>query len=174
MENENIMDATLSTVPESSWLPTLSGDTGGYHKPKHSVTRENDRGSYVFFAIERKIADSWVNQNNLAIQLYQVHQDYCFLAINNLMKKNAFLSLSLQLAENLITEEDFEKEIENNRDKYIIELHHIANPDHMLIISDIVHRISSRLTTDEVSEMFSVDLFSLNNSLNLLGKNPKF
>jgi hypothetical protein len=83
-------------------------------------------------------------------------EDNMIQAINNLLKKNEFLQVTLQLTENLITEEEYELEITSHPDKYIIDTHELSNPFTMNAIQAILRKINRNFTTDEVSEMFSV------------------
>ncbi len=98
-------------------------------------------------------------QNNLKEEFY-------LKGINNLIKKNNLLQLSLQLADNLITEEEFEDEINNNSEKYIISVQHVTSVNQLYILKDIVKKIGKEFSVDEITEMFSLSFNNLDKVLN--------
>jgi len=91
-----------------------------------------------------------------------VKENYYLIAINNLLKKSDFLQLSLQFAENGITEKDFETELETNSDKYLIDLHENHEQTDVNVISEIVEKLHRDFTVDEISEIFSITPHCLN------------
>jgi len=114
--------------------------------------------------------DNLFEQFRFHSEINIIKDNYCFTAINNLIKKNNFLQLSLQLSENQITEEDFEKELDENIGNYLIEMKNLVNSSELKIISNILLSIGKSFSVDEVSELFSVDLKSMNNELLTLYK----
>lgn len=105
-----------------------------------------------------------------AIELNQREKDFCIVAIKNLLKKNRFSELSLDLAEEVITEEEFDQEIDRNPQKYTIDINYLESKMEAKIIANIVSKISENLTVDEVSEIFSVDSDDLEKKLSNLSK----
>lgn len=100
-------------------------------------------------------ADQLRNFSNRLLS-YPIKRDhYCIIAIKNLFKKNDFLQLSLQRAENLLSDEEFEKEIEENPHKYTIDLHEIEDGTEVNILSEIAQKVGREFTQDEVCELFS-------------------
>ena len=77
-------------------------------------------------------------------------------AIDNLMKKNEFLQLMVELLQNQITEEEYEKELFGNREKYFIDLQAIESPDDYNAIISICKNLKSSITVDEISEIFGI------------------
>jgi len=79
-------------------------------------------------------------------------EQYYIEAIKNLIKKNNFLSLD-------VDDEEWEDEIKNNAEKYVINLKPLKNPDDIKIIIEIVEEIGAEndITVDEVAEMFGID-----------------
>jgi hypothetical protein len=86
--------------------------------------------------------------------------------INNLLKKNNLLQLSLQLSDNLITEDEFEEEINNNSEKYIISVENLTSVNQLHVLKDIVKSIGKDFSVDEISELFSVSFNNLDKILN--------
>lgn len=105
-----------------------------------------------------------------AIELNQREKDFCIVAIKNLLKKNRYSELSLDLAEEVITEEEFDQEIDRNPQKYTIDINYLESKMEAKIIANIVSKISENLTVDEVSEIFSVDSDDLEKKLSNLSK----
>lgn len=96
--------------------------------------------------------------------------EYCIKAIRNLIIKNNFLELSLELSEDQITEEEYSEEIENNPEKYIIDLEYIENPNDIKIINEIVKKIGIEFSVDEVAELFSLDSEDLESKVKQIEK----
>jgi hypothetical protein len=67
------------------------------------------------------------------------------------------LQLLLNLSENTIDEEEFNKELEQNPENYIVDINYLSNPSDLMIITDIVKKIGKEFTVDEVSEIFSIE-----------------
>ncbi|RHX90241.1 hypothetical protein DLM76_20470 [Leptospira yasudae] len=78
------------------------------------------------------------------------------LAIRNLLKKNNFLKLLNDLESESISEEEFESEINNNGNKYVISLDSKITERDLRLIAKIVKDIEMELDTDQVEEMFSI------------------
>lgn len=98
--------------------------------------------------------------------LFQNKKDkYCIKAIRNLIIKNNFLELSLELSEDQITEDDYSKEIESNPDKYIIDIKYIKDPNDIKAMNDIIKKIGFEFSIDEVAELFSLDSKDLENNV---------
>lgn len=85
-------------------------------------------------------------------------ESFYILAVDNLMKKNDFLQLSIQLDQQLITEEEFEKELEENESKYLIKMNNNCNKVDFEIALDILPKLNRTFTADEVSELFAIPL----------------
>ncbi|HUX56297.1 MAG TPA: hypothetical protein VMV77_04945 [Bacteroidales bacterium] len=84
-------------------------------------------------------------------------------AITNLMKKNEFLQLLIQMLQEQISEEEYEEELLKNREKYFIELKAIESPEYYNAIVNICKSLKSSISVDEVSEIFGIkqgDLFT--------------
>lgn len=151
----------LSTLKIENQVPAISRF--------QSIASLNDKNanSFINFTIDEKRFTQFFENFRFVSQLSTLRNEYCIVAISNLLKKNEFLQLSLQLSEKLISEEDFEREVENNPGKYIIEM---ANEQvNLNVISSILSKIGRSFTTDQVSELFSVDPRILKSQLNKSG-----
>lgn len=89
-------------------------------------------------------------------------------ALRNLYKKVDFLELNQALESKEIDEDQFEKELTSNENKYLISYPE-KKPDaiQVLLVSDIVQRINrvKEMTIDEASELFQLDLSAAENAL---------
>lgn len=85
-------------------------------------------------------------------------ESFYLLAVDNLMKKNDFLQLSIQLDQQLISEEEFEKELEINESKYLIKMNNYCNKVDFEIALEILPKLGRAFTADEVSELFSIPM----------------
>ncbi|MBZ9728264.1 hypothetical protein LB467_01065 [Salegentibacter sp. JZCK2] len=102
------------------------------------------------------------------IEDHSVYKKYCILAVQNLLKKNHLLELSLELAEEQISEEDFENELDANPSKYTIDINYIENINDLSVISKIIQEVGQSFSVDEVSEIFSLDSEDIESKLSLL------
>lgn len=80
-------------------------------------------------------------------------------AVKNFIRKINILELNESLNDEEITEEEFDAEILINANKYVITLNNITSQDDAILIGELVQKIGfdlRDLTTNEVSELFSV------------------
>lgn len=78
--------------------------------------------------------------------------------INNLRKKINFLQLHYDFQNGEISQEDYENELENNQNKYVVDVRMLKNHYDLLILNDIIKKIGDDLTVDDIAEIFSVEL----------------
>jgi len=109
------------------------------------------------------VLDEMINDSSALFQ--NKKDDFCIKAIQNLIIKNNFLELSLELSEDQITEDDYTKEIENNPHKYIIDIEYVQDPNDIRVINEIVKKIGLEFSVDEVAEIFSLDSLDLENKV---------
>lgn len=86
-------------------------------------------------------------------------EKYYITAIKNLIRKNNFLHLCMQLDEKEITQEQYDEELRENTDKYVIDMHPLKNKNDISIICKIVEEleeVSQQFNVDDVSELFSI------------------
>lgn len=110
-------------------------------------------------------------KNNNYSDNTNIGEEYYLRAISNLIKKNNFLDLSLQLAEEMITEEEFESEINRRPQKYTINLECLKSKDDIHTIIHIVKQIGGNFMVDEVAELFGIKESELENSVSNLQLN---
>jgi hypothetical protein len=93
-------------------------------------------------------------------------ENYYVIAVNNLIKKTEFLQLSLQFAQEVITSDEYQQEINNNSDKYLIKFDCPFNKIDMPLIEEILDKVEKKdLTIDEVSDLFSIESNQLHKML---------
>lgn len=97
-------------------------------------------------------------------------EEFLFTGIKNLRKNVKFLQLAKDLASKHITEDEFETEIENNPEKYLIDINPMTDPNDVILLHEIVNKIGDDLSIDEVGDIFSFDTESIKGYLNQLSK----
>jgi hypothetical protein len=164
------MENNIASYPESESTIKIENvkPSGSRFQAIENLNNPNKNG-YVSFQINEIQMNLLLEQFQFQKVLNNLRNDFCIVAIRNLLKKNEFLELSLQLSEKLITETEFEKEIESNPEKYIITLNRLENPFQLHIISSILTKIGGTFKIDEVSELFSLDTRSINKDLKGIG-----
>jgi len=86
-------------------------------------------------------------------------ESYLIEAVRNFIRKINYSELNESLEDEEITEEQYNLELDQNSEKYVITLRDIGNPSDVLIIADLVKKIGYDLkefSTSDISEMFSV------------------
>ncbi len=165
MGNEIILstDITISKAIELNNIEEISSITLGSQR---SYITYSTNSVSMFINIQEMASYVESAKNNFSYNLKK--ENLYVTAIVNLIKKTEFLQLLIQLSEKSITEAEYDKEIEENPSKYIIETDYLNSLDDLSIIGEIVRKIGLSMQTDEVAEMFSIELSSLNNGLTAL------
>ena len=116
------------------------------------------RPNQDFFEFKIKVSDveNIINVVNIKDFLYQE-------AILNLIKKTKFLQLYIQLTEEQITEEEYDKELDKNADQYFINLKDINSELDLTALILIMQNLPKSFSVDEVSEIFGIKTQSLIN-----------
>lgn len=91
---------------------------------------------------------------------YQQREFFYIKAINNLLKQRNFLSLVNQYDNNLIDDEYFSNELEENQQKYVIEVDEKLDFEKIRILSSIIEKLNAELHESDLSELFSIDIFN--------------
>lgn len=86
-------------------------------------------------------------------------------AVDNLIKKNDFLQLTIQLDQELISDEEFQEEIENNEQKYLIIMNVNYNENDFKLAAEILPKLGRNFSVDEVSELFSIPIENIHTYL---------
>jgi len=81
--------------------------------------------------------------------------------IRNLWKRVNYLELNIEVLEDTISEEDMISEIKSNPDKYIINISGLSNKEDFFILKEVVENLKLDLSSDYVSQTFSVDQLNL-------------
>jgi len=90
-------------------------------------------------------------------------EELYIIALQNQRKYIHFLRLNSDLEHNDISEEEYDKELKENEDKYVVKLLPIQDPKDIDIIKDIINKIGNdNYSTTDVGELFSIDAISKN------------
>lgn len=84
-------------------------------------------------------------------------------AVNNRTRERNYANLCLSLSEGEITEEEFENEIINNENRYVISYQEETSPEEILIASQLSQKVLDVDTEDDFRELFSINSLSLSN-----------
>lgn len=136
-------------------------------KPTYSLGLQAtyDNGSYVRIVFN-DIQSITVKSDNTLNNYHERLTELQNVAIKNLHKTKKLLQLDLQLANGMVTETEYSNELNSNTDKYSIEMKPMMNEDDIYVINDIVRSagIDENISVDEISEIFSIEYYSLLNS----------
>lgn len=105
-----------------------------------------------------KLGNAFLDNFKTKIEL---RENLYITAIRNYHKTTNFLKLVNNLSEKLITEEDFEKEINENEEKYEILANGEIDFPTLRLITDIVQKVGIEYSMDEISEIFSINPIKL-------------
>lgn len=130
-------------------------------------TNTNEKGEVEFtLRTTKTILSDFMTGLNEKKHYDKRHKELCYIIINNLFKKTNFLQLTIQLLEEQITEEEYEKEIKDNTNKYVIEINdYFTDQRDIGILFDIVKKISHTLTLDEVAEISSLNSYNIEKNI---------
>jgi len=134
-----------------------------------TVTRKKNKNDNENYTITIKTDTERLNSlirdfDNYANRL-KVKEIYFLNALRNLIKKNNFLQLTMQLVENQITEDEYSKQIEAHPESFIVNIEQLDNINDIEIIIEIIKKIGLSFSIDEVSEIFSIDLDNYNDRI---------
>ena len=75
--------------------------------------------------------------------------------LSNLLKKVHYLNLNLNLEQGFITEEEFEEELNNNLDSYLIHTDMIQGEEELFVLGDILKKHVNQIkTVSDAAEIF--------------------
>lgn len=124
------------------------------------AVKGNDTILSLYGRIENNLPETIIN----FIANKNKKENIYLTGIKNLLKTKKFLQLCIEHAENGIDDEEFEREIKTNRDEYVIQMRSLSDIEELDILTEIAHRISNKITIDEVSEIFSISSNSIVNA----------
>jgi len=92
------------------------------------------------------------------IESINMKKDLLITAYKNRTIQNNYLHLYIKLLESEITEDSFEKVINDQSEKYIIDINKIPTVTQLDVLSSLLIELNEDFDTDDVSELFSFDL----------------
>ncbi len=84
-------------------------------------------------------------------------------AVNNRTRERNYFRKYAELLEGMITNEEFDKELENNEDEYVIGSHIIPTSEEINIALQLAERIKDVENTEDLASLFSFDSTYLDN-----------
>ena len=92
-------------------------------------------------------------------------------AIQNLRKQLHYRELHEEFEKNEITEDEFTKQLEENGDKYVINVTPIEDENDIYLIQDIIEKIGNdEYSTSDVGDLFSISTIPVDPFLKLKEK----
>ena len=126
---------------------------------KYTRTHSGGRTEVIKYAAAsrgKSAVHSWVKD-----YLSEEKEELYLRALRNLYRKLDFIELNQALDMSDITEDEYDKELESNEEKYLIPAPtEVPTLQQIIQITDILKRIGreNNISVDEVSETFSLDM----------------
>lgn len=160
---ENTQIATMYSDVDSSTSEFCNTDDTDASIILTRYSRDNNGESFSYIAKGSDMPYSYLeflNNSPLKEELYQK-------ALKNLFKKIDFFSLNWQLENEQISEEEFNKELNEKEKNYLIEISDAKiDKKTLLLVDNIVKKLDREMSIDDVSELFSIDLSDSDNIIN--------
>lgn len=156
--NQQDLTSVSMLLPDRSFPRAVGTDTTGKF---FLATSENDTVSYCYGDISGPIKNHLFN-----FQRFVNKERLYITAISNLYKKVDYLQLTMQLDNELITEVEFDYELDTFENRYLISSNDNFKSDDFELAVSIANNVSQReFTSDELAEMFSIPLERVNKFL---------
>lgn len=81
--------------------------------------------------------------------------DLLIRAINNRTIERNYFRLYSELSDNIISEEEFNQEIEDHEDDYVISNNIHPSKDDVLLVTSIINKIKDVQSSEDISSLFS-------------------
>ena len=124
-------------------------------------TRTHKKGGGIEI-IEYRATSKGKNEAQLWVKkfLSEEKENLYLQALRNLYRKIDFIELSQALESEVISEEEFDRELEENEDRYLIPSPTAAPTVQQVIqVAEIIKKLGrEKCSVDEVSEVFSLDM----------------
>ena len=106
---------------------------------------------YYFFGVSSE--KSFIK--NLTGETFNRYIDLLFTAINNRTKELNYSRLYCDLLEGLITEEDFEQEIDSNENRYVMIGDDIPSDEDLNLLLNASSRLNDIINSEDLATLFS-------------------
>jgi hypothetical protein len=111
--------------------------------------------------------------NSIFFQMleFKTKKEFLYLtAIDNLLKKTDFLQLTMQLDNDLISNEEFEEELDKNESRYLIKTNQEFDSYDFIIVRQILSDLNRNFTHTDASELFSIPVEKVHDFIDLLNE----
>ncbi|MBD5369609.1 MAG: hypothetical protein HDR80_00460 [Bacteroides sp.] len=105
---------------------------------------------------------------DIPVHAWQIEKQFLRIAVNNRTRERNYANLCLRLAEGEITEEEFDREIIENEDRYVITFQDAIPEENVCIAARLTDGLLDIETEDDFRELFSINTASI---IKALGKN---
>lgn len=156
--NKHDVTSVSKLLTDKSFPRAFGTDTTGRY---FLATSENDTVSYCYGDINGSIKNHLIN-----FQRFINKERLYITAISNLYKKVDYLQLTMQLDNELITEVEFDYELDTFENRYLISSNDNFKSDDFELAVSIANNVNQReFTSDELAEMFSIPMEHVNKFL---------
>ena len=157
-----LTNSTNTTVPEEN--PNLETETqyfcfsGNTEQGELKMVLEEKKISNMY-SLSGKSNQSFLNVVNRGFldKIVSMLTE----AVNNRTRQRNYFRLYNELLENQITEEEFEKEISENEDDYVLEGSRIPDREDAVLALDLARKIKEVGSTEDLALLFSFDVDAL-------------
>ncbi|WP_396178550.1 hypothetical protein [Flavobacterium sp.] len=158
IRDEQALTSLPMLITKNSF-PTTSGiDTTGKY---FLATSENNNVNFCYGTLDGSIKNHLSNFHK-----YISKERLYITAISNLYKKVDYLQLTMQLDNELISEDEFDYELETFENRYLISSNDNFKSDEFELAVSIANNITQReFSTDELAELFSIPIERVNKLL---------
>jgi hypothetical protein len=134
---------------------------------------QNVHNSFVF-AIRKSHSFEWIEGeiNEYTQDIFEIlaensDKELIYIrAIKNLLKQKEFLNLQYLYSNEMITDDEFSQELDENEDKYLIHVDNDLNNKSFDVLCKVLKKINLNFTDDDLSEIFSVRTHNIINLIN--------
>jgi len=133
----------------SGFIGSESGESNKENRVSVSVRIDQVNESVTFRPTMQEIGKF--------LSIPQKKEKYFIRAIKNLKIQNNFYELALQLEEGQITEEEYNNEIDEHPEKYVVSVEYLEDPNDIGILREILKKVGLEFNVDEASELFSIE-----------------
>ena len=154
IKSRHFIEKEVSTaLPINSHYRPTKGSNSDLMGSFVIATNEENRLNFIHGSLTPKIKNWFSGFNN-----YDAKEELYITAVGNLLKKVDYLHLTMQLDQNLIDEDEFDKELENE-DKYLIKMNDSFKSIDFNLVLSITNKLKNRnFSSDEISELFSIEV----------------
>ncbi|WP_195552971.1 hypothetical protein [Bacteroides eggerthii] len=147
------MTVSANNQQEMDFSNNEVGTVITYHMDGATVHTLKPTDSDTIFIAGVSNGDSFINQ--ITGKSFENIYNFLIKAVNNRTVERDYFRLYSELASGMISEEEFEKEIDENEDNYVIQNNIIPSKEDLQLALNIARDIKEVDTSEDLSSLFS-------------------